>query len=74
MMSTCADFLVACLATCTAEVFTLPADTLKVRMQLWGRDQTLLAAIARMYKENGVLAFFVGLDTAILRQATYGMR
>lgn len=67
------DFIAACLATCTAEVLTIPADTLKVRMQIWGRKETLFSAIARMLNENGFGAFFNGLDVAVLRQASYGM-
>lgn len=72
MNATAADFLAACLATCAAEVLTLPADTLKVRMQIWGRDATMSAAVRRMFSENGIAAFFSGLDVAVLRQASYG--
>jgi hypothetical protein len=67
-----ANLLAACLATCLAEVLTLPADTLKTRMQLWGNGVTFLGAIRRMIKESGYWAFFAGLDVAVLRQATYG--
>ena len=72
MNGAAADFLAACLATCAAEVLTLPADTLKVRMQLWGRDVSMAATARRMLSENGVAAFFSGLDVAVLRQASYG--
>lgn len=72
MAAILANLLAACLATSIAEVLTLPADSLKTRMQLWGRDVSLLSAVDRMLAENGVMTFFTGLDVAVLRQATYG--
>jgi len=64
-------------ASTIAEVLTIPADVLKVRMQLQGHGQAReykhsLDAIVKIMREEGPLAFTKGLRPAVLRQMTYG--
>ncbi|GAB5368027.1 hypothetical protein AAMO2058_001282500 [Amorphochlora amoebiformis] len=69
-------FLDGGLASCGAEVATMPLDVLKVRMQLQGQPGFLAAnpitTAATMLREEGIFVFWRGTSPAILRQATYG--
>eukprot|EP00002_Diphylleia_rotans_P038615 TRINITY_DN8817_c0_g1_i1.p1 TRINITY_DN8817_c0_g1~~TRINITY_DN8817_c0_g1_i1.p1 ORF type:complete len:299 (+),score=63.42 TRINITY_DN8817_c0_g1_i1:57-953(+) len=64
-------------ASCTAEAFTLPMDTTKIRMQLAGElgSQTtkrgLVGTFVNIVKTEGVSGLYKGLTPGLLRQATY---
>lgn len=61
------------LSSMTAELFTMPVDTLKIRMQLQGRGQTnsIVRVVSAMVREEGVGAFWKGLSAGMARQAVY---
>lgn len=60
------------LASCTAEVATLPIDVTKVRMQLATDSSTGFIATMRDIVDNdGAGALFRGVKPALLRQASY---
>mmetsp|Transcript_13697 Transcript_13697/g.43786 ORF Transcript_13697/g.43786 Transcript_13697/m.43786 type:complete len:306 (-) Transcript_13697:383-1300(-) len=65
------------LGSMTAEAFTLPIDTIKIRLQLSGElgaqraYSGLLDALVRVPREEGPTALWKGLSPAMLRQATY---
>jgi len=71
-MEEAAEFLAGGCASVIAETLTLPADTLKVRLQILGQRATILATLRNILINEGVGAFFQGLDAAVLRQALYG--
>jgi len=61
-----------------AEFLTHPVDLVKVRMQLQGEQnaarqyENMLHAFSRIWKTEGPLALYQGVNPAVLRQATYG--
>ena len=66
-----AEFLVGGLASCIAEVATLPIDTLKVRLQIQPHSK-ILPTVTEIVRNEGLLAFFKGFEPAIIRQLIYG--
>ena len=66
------EFVAASIASCLAEIFTLPLDTVKVRIQVDESNSGTFAVIRDMYQEEGISCFFQGLEPALLRQAFYG--
>eukprot|EP00667_Euglena_gracilis_P016357 EG_transcript_17106 len=72
------NFLICAIASCVAEVVTLPLDTIKVRIQVQTNAphdhpfRGLSDAFARTYREEGPAGLFRGLKPALLRQSTYG--
>ena len=71
-------FALAAAAACCGELVTAPIDFLKTRAQLQGelgsaaRYSNIFAAIPRIVREEGVLAFYRALSPGLLRQASYG--
>lgn len=65
-------------ASCIAEALTIPVDVLKVRMQLQGGSgaqrlyHSSADAVAKIARDEGLLAFTKGIKPAVLRQMTYG--
>jgi hypothetical protein len=59
------------LASCTAEMFTLPIDVAKVRMQIASAPQGILGTISTVARSDGPAALFSGIAPALLRQASY---
>jgi len=66
------------IASCIAEVITLPMDTVKTRLQLQGELGSVrqysgsFDAVGKIARNEGILAFWKGIAPALLRQATYG--
>eukprot|EP00300_Choanocystis_sp_HF-7_P041832 c8617_g1_i1.p2 GENE.c8617_g1_i1~~c8617_g1_i1.p2 ORF type:complete len:303 (+),score=56.20 c8617_g1_i1:152-1060(+) len=66
------------IASCIAEVITLPVDVVKTRLQLQGQlgaqkqYSGLVDCIVQTGRKEGFKAFFKGLAPALLRQSTYG--
>lgn len=61
-----------------ATTFTHPIDTVKLRLQLQGAYATesarysgLFSGLARVTRDEGVSALYLGISPAILRAATY---
>lgn len=71
-MEPLSEFVAAALASCIAELLTLPLDTVKVRIQVQGSNFTTLQVINKMWKEEGISSFFQGLEPGLLRQTIYG--
>lgn len=70
----------AAVAACSAEAFTCPIDTTRIRMQLHGelgsgigvRAPGMIATAKHILTTEGVAAFYGGLPAAAIRQAVYG--
>ena len=60
------------LAACTAEVLTIPMDTVKVRMQNF-QDiyKTMKGTYSQIFREEGGFAFYRGISAGLLRQITF---
>ncbi|XP_029648341.1 kidney mitochondrial carrier protein 1 isoform X1 [Octopus sinensis] len=81
-MSDWRPFVYGGLASVTAECGTFPIDTTKTRLQVQGqvidsrltecKYRGMFHAFVRIFREEGLLAFYSGIGPAILRQATYG--
>ena len=66
------EFLSGGLASIIAEIATLPADTVKVRMQIAGDKKNTFSITKDIINKEGLSALYQGLDVAVLRQALYG--
>lgn len=64
------EFIAGGIASCIAEILTLPLDTIKVRLQLVNKNERYNAFISLL--EEGPSAMMHGLDAALLRQILYG--
>ena len=76
LFGTTFKFLAGGLASSTAEIVTIPIDTVKVRLQLQGQGTNiarlgLLPTIKSIYTNEGVSGFYKGLTPALLRQMSY---
>lgn len=65
------------IASCVAEVITMPVDVVKTRLQMDGASHTKvytgsLDCISKLLRAEGPPALFKGLPPALLRQSTYG--
>jgi len=70
-----AEFLAGGLASCLAEVLTLPLDTIKVRIMMARRGEaSLWSVLKRALSTRAELwdVLFQGLDAALLRQLVFG--
>lgn len=71
-------FAFSAIASCTAELATVPIDVVKVRMQLQGelgstaKYKSSLHAFPTILREEGIAGLYKGVQPALLRQATYG--
>ncbi|EGR28177.1 mitochondrial carrier protein, putative [Ichthyophthirius multifiliis] len=75
-------FIFAGIAGCTATSFTMPIDSIKVRIQLAseaiaqgkGEGQSInpIKILTKSIKEEGPKGLYKGLDAALVRQVTYG--
>lgn len=64
-------------ASCVAEVITMPVDVVKTRLQMDGYSKTKvysgsLDCATKLLRAEGPTALFKGLPPALLRQSTYG--
>jgi solute carrier family 25 uncoupling protein 8/9 len=60
------------IASCFAEIMTIPLDTIKVRMQLrQGQYSSMSNCMASTLKSEGVGSLYRGLSAALLRQITF---
>jgi hypothetical protein len=65
-------------ASCCAELATVPIDVTKTRLQLSGelgaatKYKGALDAVRTIVREEGLAALYKGVQPALLRQATYG--
>jgi len=69
------NFLCGTLAACTATTCIQPIDMVKVRIQLMsesGGSTSPFKIAGDLMAEGGPMAFYRGLDSAILRQVVYG--
>jgi Mitochondrial carrier protein len=67
------DFIAGGVASCVAEVLTLPMDTVKVRLQIApNKSQSVSSTVMTIIREEGVSSLFNGIKPALLRQALYG--
>lgn len=73
-------FLAGGLASSTAELCTIPIDTIKVRLQLQGQAGTGVASapklglfqmVGSIFKNEGLSGFYKGITPAVLRQMSY---
>ena len=76
-MASYKDFLFGGLSGMTATAFIQPIDTVKVRIQLIaesgkGASTSPFAVGRQIIAKEGVRGLYKGLDSALLRQATYG--
>ena len=62
-------FISGGLASCIAEFFTLPIDTVKVRLQVTKENEKMQVF---SFSIESLLSLFDGLEAALLRQITYG--
>lgn len=67
------------LASCVAETVTMPVDVVKTRMQVDGAGagqaklyKGTLDCAAKLARAEGPIAFWRGLQPALMRQSTYG--
>lgn len=65
------------IASCVAEIATMPIDVVKVRMQMQGADGTtqfrgFFDALIKTGRNEGPAALWKGLPPALVRQASYG--
>jgi hypothetical protein len=66
------------IASCTAEVITLPIDVIKTRMQIRSgyvksaQYTNSFSAVVTVVKNEGITALWKGLSPALLRQSIYG--
>lgn len=60
------------LASCFAEICTIPMDTVKVRMQNF-QDiyRSMKGTYSQIFKEEGFFAFYRGISAGLLRQITF---
>ena len=68
------NFVIGGIAGCCATATIQPMDMLKVRIQLnsmEGLSTSPLACAKDIMASRGVLGFYAGLDSAILRQVVY---
>eukprot|EP01138_Halocafeteria_seosinensis_P011238 gb/GECG01011480.1/.p1 GENE.gb/GECG01011480.1/~~gb/GECG01011480.1/.p1 ORF type:complete len:206 (+),score=19.97 gb/GECG01011480.1/:1-618(+) len=62
------------ISACVAEIATIPIDTTKVRMQLdtqRGGTNNMVSAMKKIYGEEGLLAFWKGLNAGLQRQIVF---
>ena len=59
------------LASCTAEICTLPIDRTKVMMQIATDSKGLVGTMRNVIEKEGAGALFKGAKPALLRQASY---
>lgn len=60
------------LASCFAEACTIPMDTVKVRMQNFQTTYIgMMNTYKKIFREEGLLAFYRGLSAGLLRQITF---
>jgi solute carrier family 25 uncoupling protein 8/9 len=60
------------MASCVAEVMTIPLDTIKVRLQLrQGEYKDTVDCFRKIVKSEGPLAMYQGLSAALLRQVFF---
>jgi hypothetical protein len=72
MSSAAVEFLSGGIASCIAEIITIPADTIKVRMQLPGNSGNAVSMARKIVSSEGLSALYQGVDMAVFRQALYG--
>lgn len=80
IFDTLRPFIFATISSCTATSVIQPIDTLKVRLQILsesrGAGQKVESGVFRtlngIIAQEGVKGLYRGLDSALLRQATYG--
>ena len=60
------------IASCFAEICTIPMDTVKVRMQNF-QDiyRSMRPTYAKIFAEEGFFAFYRGISAGLLRQITF---
>jgi hypothetical protein len=66
------EFIIGGIASCLAEVITLPIDTIKIRIQLEHQKATFWNTLLSIIRNEGIVALFSGLTPALIRQACYG--
>jgi hypothetical protein len=66
------EIVAAAIASCIAEALTLPLDTLKVRIQVHGGNISTWRMCNIIFKNEGIVGFFRGLEPALIRQVVYG--
>ena len=60
------------MASCFAEACTIPMDTVKVRMQNFQTTYIgMMNTYKKIFREEGLMAFYRGLSAGLLRQITF---
>lgn len=65
------NFITGGAASITAEISTLPLDTLKVRLQQQSSGKTLKTCFRNLWQQEGIRGFYRGLIPGIYRQGIY---
>jgi len=65
------DFSCSIAMGCIALIVTYPLDTLKTRMSVSEKGQTLRGAFSQLYKEGGIPRLFSGISPALLSAAPF---
>ena len=79
-LETAITFLFASISSCTATASIQPIDTLKVRLQILSEargggqavNTGVISTLKGIISNEGVKGLYRGLDSALLRQVTYG--